>query len=189
VPCGVRRLCATQQFKTTALYALSLAFLLPRCRTMRMGVTSRIGFRVGDFGKMGKCPMSFQNQTSAFATLVDRNRLTLSPRFNRLRCKRLTLAPMRLTTSACPASLVSRGPGSGGAVGDGDGTGIGPGRGPGLGRGSGSGFGEGAYQPGNGVMVPTLVTQIRPNYTNDAMHRKFRAPWSSKRSLDATAFR
>jgi TonB family protein len=72
-----------------------------------------------------------------------------------------------------PASLpFSLGPGSGGGVGEGTGTGIGPGRGPGFGPGTGGGFGGGAYRPGNGVSAPTLLTQVRPNYTSDAMRRK-----------------
>jgi TonB family protein len=66
----------------------------------------------------------------------------------------------------------SQGPGSGGGVGEGTGTGIGPGRGPGLGPGSGGGFGGGAYRPGNNVSTPTLISQVRPNYTSEAMQRK-----------------
>jgi TonB family protein len=72
-----------------------------------------------------------------------------------------------------PSSLpFSQGPGSGGGVGTGTGTGIGPGRGPGFGPGSGGGFGGGAYRPGNGVSAPTLLTQVRPNYTSEAMRLK-----------------
>ena len=66
----------------------------------------------------------------------------------------------------------SQGPGSGGGVGEGSGRGIGPGAGPGLGPGTGGGFGDGVYRPGNNVTSPTLVTQVRPNYTSDAMTRK-----------------
>lgn len=72
-----------------------------------------------------------------------------------------------------PSSLAfSQGPGSGGGVGTGTGTGIGPGRGPGFGPGSGGGFGDGTYQPGNGVSAPTLLRQVRPSYTSEAMRRK-----------------
>jgi TonB family protein len=66
----------------------------------------------------------------------------------------------------------SLGPGVGGGVGDGTGTGLGSGVGPGFGPGSGGGFGGGVYQPGNGVTAPTLVSQVRPNYTPDAMQRR-----------------
>jgi TonB family protein len=72
-----------------------------------------------------------------------------------------------------PASLVfSQGPGSGGGVGTGSGTGIGPGAGPGFGPGTGGGFGGGAFRPGNGITVPTLLLQVRPGYTSEAMQRK-----------------
>jgi TonB family protein len=71
------------------------------------------------------------------------------------------------------ASLTfSQGSGSGGGVGTGSGTGIGPGTGPGFGPGTGGGFGGGAYRPGNGVTVPILLRQVRPNYTSEAMQRK-----------------
>jgi TonB family protein len=72
-----------------------------------------------------------------------------------------------------PSSLpFSQGPGSGGGVGTGIGTGIGSGTGPGFGPGSGGGFGGGTYRPGNGVSAPTLLRQVRPNYTSEAMRRK-----------------
>jgi TonB family protein len=63
----------------------------------------------------------------------------------------------------------SRGPGSGGGVGDGIGTGAGSGVGSGLGSGTGGGMGGGVYRPGGGVTAPTLLTQIRPTYTTDAL--------------------
>jgi len=72
-----------------------------------------------------------------------------------------------------PSSLpYSLGPGVGGGVGSGRGTGIGSGTGPGFGPGSGGGFGGGIYQPGNGVTIPTLISQVRPNYTPEAMQRR-----------------
>jgi protein TonB len=76
------------------------------------------------------------------------------------------------TPSAAPSIGFSQGPGVGGGVGDGSGTGIGSGIGPGVGAGSGGGFGGGVYQPGNGVTPPTLRSQVRPDYTSDAMQRK-----------------
>jgi len=76
------------------------------------------------------------------------------------------------TLSAAPSLGFSQGPGTGGGVGDGSGTGMGSGIGPGVGPGSGGGFGGGVYQPGNGVTVPTLRSQVRPDYTSDAMQRK-----------------
>jgi TonB family protein len=71
------------------------------------------------------------------------------------------------------ASLAfSQGAGSGGGAGTGSGAGIGPGSGPGFGPGTGGGFGGGAFRPGNGVTVPVLLRQVRPNYTSEAMQRK-----------------
>jgi protein TonB len=74
--------------------------------------------------------------------------------------------------SAAPSLGFSQGPGAGGGVGDGSGTGIGSGIGPGIGSGSGGGFGGGAYRAGNGVTAPTVRSQVRPNYTSEAMQRK-----------------
>jgi TonB family protein len=69
-------------------------------------------------------------------------------------------------------SVPSQGSGSGGGAGTGTGTGIGPGSGSGLGPGSGGGTGGGFYRPGNGVAMPTVVTEVKPSYTADAMRQK-----------------
>lgn len=74
--------------------------------------------------------------------------------------------------SAAPSLGFSQGPGVGGGVGGGTGTGIGSGIGPGAGPGAGGGIGGGVYYPGNGVTAPTLRSQVRPNYTSEAMQRK-----------------
>lgn len=66
----------------------------------------------------------------------------------------------------------SQGSGSGGGAGTGTGTGIGPGSGSGLGPGTGGGTGGGAYRPGNGVIPPTLVQEVKPGYTGEAMRAK-----------------
>lgn len=66
----------------------------------------------------------------------------------------------------------SQGPGSGGGVGDGIGTGIGSGRGPGMGPGAGGGIGGGIYRPGGGVTTPTVIREVRPTYTPEAMRAK-----------------
>ena len=68
-----------------------------------------------------------------------------------------------------PALGTSRGPGSGGGVGEGVGTGVGAGLGPGLGPGSGGGTGGGVYRPGSGVTSPTLLQEVKPTYTAEAM--------------------
>ncbi|MEO8259211.1 MAG: energy transducer TonB [Acidobacteriota bacterium] len=66
----------------------------------------------------------------------------------------------------------SLGSGTGGGAGTGRGSGIGSGSGSGLGPGFGGGTGGGAYQPGNGVTMPRLLHEERPQYTSDAMRAK-----------------
>jgi len=66
----------------------------------------------------------------------------------------------------------SQGAGSGGGAGTGTGTGIGPGRGSGLGDGEGGGTGGGVYRPGNGVISPRLIQEVKPGYTGEAMRAK-----------------
>ena len=70
------------------------------------------------------------------------------------------------------APSLSQGSGSGGGSGTGTGTGSGPGTGSGLGPGSGGGTGGGAYRPGNGVSLPRLLREVKPQYTSDAMRAK-----------------
>ena len=67
---------------------------------------------------------------------------------------------------------LSLGPGSGGGAGTGTGPGIGSGTGSGLGPGSGGGTGGGVYQPGNGVSLPRIIREVKPQYTSDAMRAK-----------------
>ena len=56
--------------------------------------------------------------------------------------------------------------------GSGTGTGVGPGTGSGLGPGSGGGTGGGAFRPGNGVLLPVVMKEVKPQYTADAMRAK-----------------
>jgi protein TonB len=58
------------------------------------------------------------------------------------------------------------------SLGSGTGTGAGPGRGSGIGDGFGGGTGGGAYRPGNGVLLPKLLRDVKPQYTADAMRAK-----------------
>ena len=67
---------------------------------------------------------------------------------------------------------LSQGPGSLAGAGTGAGSGIGSGTGSGLGAGSGGGTGGGVYRPGNGVILPRLVREVKPQYTSDAMRAK-----------------
>src|SRR5207253_10628790 len=78
----------------------------------------------------------------------------------------------RLIVAPSASNLVSLGTGSGGGAGTGNGSGIGPGQGSGLGPGSGGGTGGGVYQPGNGVSLPRVLHEERPQYTSDAMRAK-----------------
>ena len=82
-----------------------------------------------------------------------------------------TISPGVLESNQA-SETVSQGTGTGGGGGTGSGTGIGSGQGSGLGAGFGGGTGGGAYRPGNGVEVPKLVAQVRPQYTADAMRAK-----------------
>ncbi len=70
------------------------------------------------------------------------------------------------------AETASQGSGTGGGGGTGTGTGIGSGQGSGLGPGFGGGTGGGAYRPGNGVTLPAVVREVKPQYTADAMRAK-----------------
>ena len=67
---------------------------------------------------------------------------------------------------------LSQGSGSGGGGGTGTGSGIGSGTGSGLGPGRGGGTGGGVYRPGNGVTLPRLIREVKPQYTSDAMRAK-----------------
>ena len=77
-----------------------------------------------------------------------------------------------LLESAMAASMLSTGTGSEGGAGTGKGTGIGPGKGSGLGPGEGGGTGGGVYRPGNGVELPQVLVQKKPQYTAEAMRAK-----------------
>jgi periplasmic protein TonB len=90
------------------------------------------------------------------------------------------VAPVETTPTPEPAPAViasnqpstSQGTGTNGGAGTGRGSGIGPGQGSGIGPGTGGGFGGGAYQPGNGVTSPTVVREVKPQYTAEAMRAK-----------------
>jgi TonB family protein len=60
-------------------------------------------------------------------------------------------------------------PGPGGGK---PGTGAGPGTGPGFGPGGPGGFGDGARQVGDGVIGPSPIRMVQPEYTSDAMRAK-----------------
>lgn len=70
-------------------------------------------------------------------------------------------------TESAPASQ-SQGVGTGTGVGTGEGTGIGEGVGPGIGPGTGGGTGGGPYRPGAGITPPSLLHEVRPDYSDAA---------------------
>ena len=70
-----------------------------------------------------------------------------------------------------PAETPSRGAGEGGGVGTGAGVGIGEGEGSGIGDGSGGGTGGGPYRPGSGIEPPTLLREVKPDYSEEARRR------------------
>ncbi len=65
----------------------------------------------------------------------------------------------------------SHGSGTGGGVGTGQGTGIGEGTGSGIGPGTGGGTGGGPYRPGSGITPPSIIREVRPDYTEEARRR------------------
>jgi TonB family protein len=61
----------------------------------------------------------------------------------------------------------SSGAGAGGGAGTGSGTGIGEGDGAGIGPGTGGGTGGGPYRPGSGIDPPSLLREVKPQYTDE----------------------
>ncbi len=80
--------------------------------------------------------------------------------------------PMQSSISSMPGAITGLPTGTGTGGGGGSGTGVGGGKGSGIGPGEGGGTGGGVYRPGNGVISPRLIYEVRPNYTSDAMRAK-----------------
>lgn len=74
--------------------------------------------------------------------------------------------------TAIPVPTIAQGTGTGGGGGTGTGTGVGPGTGSGYGEGIGGGAGGGVYREGNGVTSPTILREVKPNYTGEAMRAR-----------------
>ena len=70
-----------------------------------------------------------------------------------------------------PPQPESRGPGAGGEAGAGSAAGIGPGNGAGIGAGSGGGTGGGPYRPGSDITPPSLLQEVKPDYTEEGRRR------------------
>lgn len=75
-----------------------------------------------------------------------------------------------------PVYSDARGSGSGTGVGEGHGSGVGSGIGPGAGPGTGGGAGGGPYRVGGAVSPPTVLTQVRPRYTEEALQARIQGP-------------
>ena len=67
----------------------------------------------------------------------------------------------------------SAGPGNGYGIGPGNGHGIGPGDGPGVGPGEDGGNGGKTFRIGGAVSRPVLLTQIIPEYSEEARKARF----------------
>jgi protein TonB len=80
--------------------------------------------------------------------------------------------PITSSISAVPGAVTGLPSATGVGGGGGSGTGVGGGKGSGIGPGEGGGTGGGVYRPGNGVISPRLLYEVRPNYTSDAMRAK-----------------
>jgi TonB family protein len=77
-----------------------------------------------------------------------------------------------LPTLATPSLVDSLGPGTGGGIGSGQGLGLGEGIGGGIGPGFGGGTGGGLFQPGTGIEPPTVIREVRPDYTTEARRQE-----------------
>jgi protein TonB len=69
--------------------------------------------------------------------------------------------------------MPSNGSGSGSGIGEGSGGGIGKGEGPGYGAGKGGGTGGGLYHRGEGASDPAIISQVDPEFSEEARKAKF----------------
>ena len=76
-----------------------------------------------------------------------------------------------IASPAPPQETDSHGPGTGSGTGSGQGTGLGEGEGAGIGPGSGGGTGGGPYRPGAGITPPSILREVRPDYTDEGRRR------------------
>ncbi|HEY6338892.1 MAG TPA: energy transducer TonB [Candidatus Sulfotelmatobacter sp.] len=69
--------------------------------------------------------------------------------------------------------IPSNGTGSGAGIGAGSNGGVGVGDGAGYGRGSGGGTGGGLYHRGEGASDPAIISQVDPEFSEEARKAKF----------------
>ncbi len=85
-------------------------------------------------------------------------------------------APLDLAMIGAPDGIPgppSAGPGTGFGIGTGQGRGVGPGEGPGVGEGEGGGIGGGIFRIGGGVTAPTVISQVQPEYSEEARKARY----------------
>ncbi len=82
--------------------------------------------------------------------------------------KDLKLADNKMPDLGMPNSTLV-----GNSMGNGHGTGIGSGNGAGIGPGSGGNTGGGVYHIGGSVMPPALISQVDPEFSEEARKAKF----------------
>lgn len=87
-----------------------------------------------------------------------------------------SLPQLRLLSIGDPEGVAgppSSGPGGCCGVGNGDGDGVGPGKGPGVGTGRDGGYGGGRFGVDGGMTPPVIVSQILPEYSEEARKARF----------------
>lgn len=85
-------------------------------------------------------------------------------------------APIDIAMIGAPDGIPgppSAGPGTGGGIGTGQGRGVGEGEGPGVGPGEGGGIGGGVFRIGSGVTAPTVISQVQPEYSEEARKARY----------------
>ena len=81
--------------------------------------------------------------------------------------------------------LPSNGTGGGGGIGAGNGGGVGKGTGPGFGPGEGGGTGGGIFHVGGGVSAPRVVSQVDPEFSEEARKAKYQGTCTLMLIVDA----
>jgi protein TonB len=87
-----------------------------------------------------------------------------------------SLPQLKLLTTGDPDGIPgppSPGRGNGYGIGDGGGHGVGDSHGPGVGLGEDGGCCGGVFQIGGGITAPILVTEVLPEYSEDARKARF----------------
>jgi periplasmic protein TonB len=84
------------------------------------------------------------------------------------------------------AVVPSNGTGAGGGIGSGSGGGVGSGKGPGFGPGEGGGVGGGVFHVGGGVSPPRVISQVDPEFSEEARKAKYQGTCTLLVEVDAS---